>query len=446
MNAAWLRYLPLFIRRKLIDRHTLQAVVTNISWLLADNVLRMVLGVLVGAWVARYLGPEQFGELAYILAFVVFFQVIGKLGLDSIVIREIAHDPDSAPIILGTVFRLRLIAGMACWFAAIGGIALLRPGDSRAMILVAIVAGTIVFQAADTVDLWFQSRTQSKRTVLAKTSIVLITSLIRVALILVNASLEAFAVAMLIEAALLAFALLVAYKRYPTPVIWIWKSDQARRLLMESWPFLLSGVSILIYMRIDQLMLREMVGAHELGIYSAALPLSTAWYFIPTAICASVAPALARKKARSETEYIIALERLFGLMWWYSLPLCVAIALLSKPIIDLIYGFAYSASSEVLALHIFSNVPVAIGVAQGQWTVNEKRIVFALYRTLCGATINVLMNLLLIPFLGAIGAALASILAQFFSVVFLNFFLAPCILKMQFRGGIGCNFFEKKFK
>lgn len=433
MNRSWVEWLPAFLRTRIEHRYSLQGILANTGWLMADNVFRMVLGVLVGAWVARYLGPEQFGELAYVLAFVAFFQAASKLGLDSIVIRDIAHDVDSAPAILGTVLRLRLITGLVCWAAAIGGMALLRPGDATALLLVAIIASTVIFQAIDTIDLWFQSCTQSRRTVIAKTSALLGVSLIRVVLILAKAPLVAFAGMMLIETVLVALALVWMYRHYPAPAAWIWQVGRARQLLWESWPFLLSGIAVLIYIRIDQLMLFDMVSEHELGIYSAALPLSTAWYFVPVAICASVAPALARKKDRSEAEYMTALECLFSLMWWYTLPLCIVIALLSEPLIGLLYGPAYAASAAVLAVHVFANMPVALGVVQSQWIVNERRNALSLYKTTLGAISNVLLNLYLIPRYGAMGAAVATVVSFWIAGVFSNILCSLVVFRLQIK-------------
>lgn len=398
---------------------------------MADKVLRMVLGILVGAWVARYLGPNQFGTLAYAIAFVAFFQAVATLGLDNIAVRDMARDPNAAPSILGTTLRLRLLIGFACWAAAIAGMVLLRPGDSQALLLVAVIAGSALFQSADTVDLWFLSRTQSKRTVLAKSSALLLASGARIGLILIHAPLVTFAAVMLVEAAITAFALTWAYRGYRTHAPWVWKTQRARHLLQEAWPYLLSGVAILFYMRVDQIMIREMVGEHELGIYTAALPLSTAWYFIPMAICASVAPALARKKARSEAEYMTALSRLFSLMWWYSLPLSVLIALASTPLVGLLYGPAYAASATVLAIHVFGNVPVGLGVAQSQWIANEKRGVLAFYKTTVGALANVCLNLYMIPKYGALGAAIATLISFSISAVFSNILLAPRIFSKQ---------------
>lgn len=64
----------------------------NTSWLFAEKILRMVVGLFVGVWVARYLGPERFGLLSYAQSFVGLFSAFATLGLDEIVVRELVKD------------------------------------------------------------------------------------------------------------------------------------------------------------------------------------------------------------------------------------------------------------------------------------------------------------------------------------------------------------------
>jgi O-antigen/teichoic acid export membrane protein len=430
-HPFWLKLLPERLGVRIRGKTRLLAIVHNTGWLFADKALRMAVGVVVGAWMARYLGPSQFGELAYILSFVAFFSVVAQLGLDAVAVRDIARDETRSPEILGTVLRLRVMAGFLSWLVAIVAIRLLRPGDNQALLLVAVAAATLVLQSADTVDLWFQSQTQSRRTVVSKSYAFLAASALKVMLIVSKASLVAFVFVGVVELAISACILWWSYRNYPAPLRWRWSRSQAVALLRECAPYLLAGLAVLIYMRIDQLMLRDMIGEHELGLYSAALPLSTALHFIPMALCSSIAPAMARLRQGQPEAYERAVGQLFSAMWWIMIPLATLVAALSIHLIHMLYGPAYAASAPMLAVHVFASVPVALGVAQSVWIVNEGRNMISLYRTMIGAFCNVALNLLLIPRFGGLGAALASVVAQAAAAILSNIVLAPRMFRIQ---------------
>lgn len=430
-SPSWLKWLPKNLGNRLRGRPELLALVHNTGWLFADKALRMVVGVVVSAWMARYLGPSQFGEIAYVLSFVAFFSVIAQLGLDGVAVRDIARNEHDSAEILGTSLRLRLGTGLLGWVAAIVGITLLRPGDSRALLLTAIAAASLVFQAADTVDLYFQSQSQSKRTIVSKSCAYVVATALKVFLIVTKASLVAFVVVGVVEVAISAAILWWSYRSYPASFRWRWDYRRMATLLRESVPYLLAGAAVLIYMRIDQLMLRDMVGERELGLYSAALPLSSALHFIPMALCTSLAPAMARLRQRDIEGYQRAVVRLFGAMWWTMIPLASLVAALAPQIISLLYGTAYSGSAPMLAVHVFSAVPVALGVAQSVWIVNEGKNMISLYRTVFGAACNVALNLMLIPRFGGLGAATATVAAQTAAAVLSNILLAPKMFHLQ---------------
>jgi len=427
----WLRLLPASMRARLADRPNLHLVMGNSAWLFFDKLVRMVLEVIVGAWVARYLGPALFGELAYVLAFVAFFRVIATFGADGIIVSDIARNRDGAPAILGTALRIRIGLGVLTWLLALGSMAMLRPYDREALLLVAIIGGVLVFQAADTVDLWFQSQSQSKRTVAAKIFAYLSSNGLKVVLIFYHAPLVAFAWVMLIELVVATIGLVIAYRRYPSTSSWRGDMAVAKLLVSRSWPFLISGLAIVVYMRIDQLMLREMLGEYELGIYSAAMPLAQMWYFLPTILAVSLAPYIARKKLEGEVAYYGALQRIFRIFGALAILVSLITSVLSSTLIDLFYGVAYGASSSALAILAFTNIAVFLGVAQNLWLVNENAARLSLYKTLLGGIASVLGNLVLIPILGIRGSAIASVVSFTIAAVVCNSFLAPRIFRMQ---------------
>ncbi len=432
-SPNWLALLPKAVQLRLSGRHNLMAILQNSGWLLLDRMLRLALGLLVGAWVARYLGPSQYGELAYALAFIAFFQAVATLGLDGIVVRDIVQNKTHATTVLGTAFALRLGVGVICWIAVVSTMAWLNGVNSRSVLLAALSGGSLVFQAADTVDLWFQSQSQSRRTVLAKLTAYLISNGVKVALILSNASLVAFAAVMALDGLTAAAGLAVAYRRFPCKQRWSRSVIVAQQLLAESWPFIVSGISIMVYMRIDQIMVKELLGTHALGIYAAVLPLATLWQFIPMMLNASLAPFVARKKAESESAYWRVLQKIFkayALLGWL---VCIPTVAFANLAVRILFGAQYQQGALVLSIYVFTNLFINMGVAQGLWLLNERRAIISLANTLMGAVIAVIGNWLLIPHFGLAGVAMVAVLAQFVSAVLMNLIFSKRVFLMQIR-------------
>ena len=393
----------------------------------------MLLGLVVSVWVARYLGPGQFGELAYVLAYIALFQAIATLGLDGIVVRDIARDKSAAGNILGTAFSLRLVAGTLCWLSAVACMALIDGPESRSLLLVALAGGALVFQAADTVDLWFQSQSQSRRTVLPKLAAYLLSNGIKVVLILGQAPIWAFAAVIALEALVAALGLAISYCRYPCRQQWTGAFRMARQLSSEAWPFMLSGVSIMIYMRVDQIMIRELLGEHELGIYAAIMPFSTALYFLPMVLVSSLAPIVARKKSENEVAYWALLENIFAGFSMLAWAICIPIALFANDLVHVFFGSEYQSGGKVLQIYVLTNIFIYMGVAQGLWLLNERYSLISLYKTLIGVFICVVGNLIIIPYFGLVGAAIVAVLSQLFSAVLSNFFFSKKMLLIQLK-------------
>jgi PST family polysaccharide transporter len=186
----------------------------------------------------------------------------------------------------------------------------------------------------------------------------------------------------------------------------------AKKLLLDSWPLLMSVVAISIYMKIDQIMLGQMVGDDAVGIYSAAVRISEVWYFIPLMISASVFPSILEAKKRDEIQYKKRLQRLYDLMVWISITIAIPMTFLSTTVINILYGSSYSEAGVVLAIHIWASVFVFLGVASGQYFIAENRQILSFQRTAIGALINITLNFILIPDLGVVGAAIATVISQ----------------------------------
>ncbi len=434
-DSKWLSVLPAFVKKRIEGRHNLQKILGNTGWLFFDKILRMGVGLFVGVWVARYLGPEQFGAFNFAIAFVALFGAFASLGLDGIVVRDIVREPERKFEILSSAFILKLCGGSVAFLISLGAIFIMRPAESQTHWLVGIIAAGMIFQSFDAIDLWFQSQVKSKYTVIAKNAAFVVFALVRIILILNKAPLTAFAWAAFAEIILGAVGLVIFYVRQKTVPVWCPKIKIARWLVNESWPLMLSGLAIMIYMRIDQIMLGQMMGNKEVGLYSAALRFSEIWYFIPIAIVSSVMPTLTQARLESKEKYFLRLQQLFNNLVRIAYVIAIPMTFISTFLVTSLYGPEYSRSGVILAIHIWSAVFVFIGVGMSPWTINEGMMRYSLIQTIGGAIVNICLNVFLIPRYGAAGAAIATLISQMMASFLLNI-TAPklrIIFKMQLK-------------
>jgi O-antigen/teichoic acid export membrane protein len=395
---------------------------SNSFWMMGEQLLRMIAGVLVGIWVARYLGPQQFGVFSYALAFVALFGSVAKLGLDSIVVRELVNDADNREIYLGTAFWLKIF-GAGITLAVVAIAATFASNSHATNIYILIIACGIVFQSFEVIDFYFQARVLSKFVSISRGIQLLISSLLKIYLVVTGAELFWFVFITLVDQLTLAASLVMAYRLQKEKSFYRhfdWAI--AKQMLRGSWPLIFSGLVVMLYMRIDQIMIKEMLGEKEVGIYSAAIRLSEVWYFIPVLITQSLFPAIVSAKKTSEALYLIRLQRLYAFLVWMGILIALPMTFLSNWLVVLLFGVAYSDAGPVLMIHIWTGVFVFLGVASSSWLISEHLQQIALYRTISGLLTNITLNIILIPAYGVIGAAIATVTAQIMAALVFDMF------------------------
>ena len=392
----------------------------NTSWLLGEKILRMTLGLFVGIWVARYLGPEQFGLFSYAQSFVALFAAIATLGLDGIVVRELVKCVDKRDELLGTAFLLKFIGALFV-LLFLGVSVFLQSNDYQTSLIIFVVASATIFQSFNVIDFYFQSKVLSKYVVYGNIFSLLLSSIIKVILISNSAPLIAFAYVILFDSLVLASGFIYCYFLNRLSIFtWSFNKVLVKSLLKESWPLIISGLVVSMYMKIDQIMIKNMLGIVEVGQYAAAVRLSEVWYFIPMVISSSLFPAILNAKKISQELYCSRIQQLYDLMAWMAIAIAVPMTFLSDWVIHLLYGIQFSGSGGVLMIHIWSAVFVSLGVASSKWFIAEGLQRYSFYRTLAGAILNVLLNVILIPKYGIYGAAIATLTAQILSSYLFN--------------------------
>lgn len=391
---------------------------------MGEKVLRILFAITIGVWVTRYLGPEEFGILNYAQSFVGLFAAFSSLGLNDILIRELIKYPESENKLMGTSFLLQTLGSGLIMLILIISIIL---NDNEAITnKIIILLGLMTFlQSAGIISSYFFSKIEGRLVVMPNLISLLLSSVLKVYLILNNYSLIYFVYLLIFDVLIISLFNVYFYKRLGKSIFqWRFSFSLAKSLLKDSWSLVLSTIVVSIYMKIDQVMIKEISGNVSVGQYAAAVQLSSAWYFIPVITCASIFPAIINAKEKDKKLYHDRLKNLFDLMVVMGFSVIIPVTLLSDWIVDFLYGDDFALTASVLSIHIWAGVFVFLGVANQKWFINEN---LQAYNIIClgmGLVANILLNFLWIPKYGIVGAAYATLISQFVASV-----LSPVIFK-----------------
>lgn len=393
---------------------------TNTGWLFLERIVGMFISLLVGVYVARYLGPDNYGLLSYANSFVGLFMFLATLGLDTVLVRELVRDEKKRDELLGTTFILKIIGSLLLLEIVLVAVKV-TTNDSFTNLLIFIIALGTIFQSFQVVDFYFQSKVLSKYTVYIQIISEILSATMKLILIFLKKNLLYFAIVILIENIILAAGSMVMYTRQKLSFFnWKLKYNLAKNLLKDSWPLMLSSITISIYMRIDQVMIKNMLDTKAVGNYAVAVRLVEIWYFIPIAVTKSVFPAIINAKKISEKLYYERLQKLYDLMTWSAIGIALPIMLFSHNIIKLLFGIQYQEAVGVLKIYAWASVFVFLGCASGRWFLVENLQLLGSIYSFLGSILNVLLNILLISKYGIIGAAWATLISY---IIITNFIL-----------------------
>lgn len=399
----------------------------NTGWLLTARVGSLFLKMLITAVaLPNYLGAAQYGMLNYPLVLVAFFVAIAALGMDSFVTRQLLLEPTRQPQILGTAFRLRLLAGAAVLPLIYLTYLLIEHFADQApaapLQYVGIVSLICVFQSVHIIDNYFQARTEGKFIMYVQIGANLLSAAIKLVLIGLQAPLVAFVWMLALDILFLTIGYLWVYQRR-TRALAAWQYDAgiARNLLKHSWPLAFSAFFVSLYMKIDQLMIDAYLGKTALGIYTPVVNLSEAWYFVPMAIVASIFPAMMNARRDDPSRYKQRLLNLYELMVGLGLVVAVVTTIIAPYIFEWLYKPEFRSGAQILSVHIWAGIFISLNLANGQYLIAEGYTKVLFVRSLLGALINIALNAWWIPTFGIMGAAYSTVVAYAGSAFFVIF-------------------------
>ncbi len=400
---------------------TQQKVASNVYWAVVGHMARILSELLVGILVARYLGPEQYGLMSYVISFVSIFSILATFGLDHIEVRELAGDKLPKEAVLGTAFRLRLIFALLTM-----GIVLLTVQafevDASVRLLILVYSFSIILNSFYVIRNYFTAIVRNKFVVKAEITRIVFGAIIKILLMLLRAPLLWFVVAVTFDFLLLATGYVYAY-RSQVGSLREWRFDRsiAHFLIRQSFPLLLSGAAVIVYQRIDQIMLRNMLNNASAGYFSTADKFANLVMFIPLILTQTISPLLVKTRADNPELYRKRRQQFVGTVLWVTIGLSIVISIFSHALIAMTFGKQFLSAVPVLKVLSFRAVGMALSAASGQLIIIEDIQKWAYIRNVIGCCVCVIINLLAIPRYGIVGAAWASVITVLASGFFANF-------------------------
>lgn len=383
----------------------------NAGWLIAGRVLHMALAFLVNLLTARYLGPSNYGLVNYAALYTAFFTSFATLGLSSLLLKDFMENPQDAGTAVGTSIAMRLLSSTLSAVTIVAIVSVVDRGERLTMTVVALYSMSLLFQAFDTIQYWFQSRLESKYATIATSVGYVIVSAYKVLLLILGKDVRWFAISNTIDYAVSAVVLLGLYKWRGGPPLHI-SPSKGRSLLRQSGSFILCGLMVSVYNCTDRFMLKHLLDEASVGYYATATSLATVWTFVLSAVIDSVTPGIMQAFHEDRERYTRHNRQLYALVFYLSAGVSAVITLLARPAVGLLYGQEYLPSVRPMQVITWYNAFSYLGVARGAWVVCEGKQQYLTPLYIGSALVNVVLNFLLIPRWGATGAAVASLLTQ----------------------------------
>ncbi|GAB2689284.1 flippase [Aliiglaciecola sp. 3_MG-2023] len=394
----------------------------NANWLIIEKLISLPIGLITSIFLARYLGPEYFGVFSFLISAVYIFLPLMQFGLNSVLTKELVSLTEKTSEILSTALTIRILASLFTFIIGAISAVLFDWIDERHLLLFFLLLFSHTFSAFDIFNFWFESKKNNRPVAIVRVLTLLLFSILKVFVVI---KFESLSLLLLVQACELMTGYLLYYflaKVYQCHFQWQPSYSYGKQLVKKCWWLIFSGIAAALYMKIDQVMLGTIASKSEVGIYSVAVRFSEMSYFLPVAIVTAFFPYLIERKQLSAPAYNNTLAIFLGGLCWLGIAVAIVVTLIATYLIKILYGTEYNASASILAVHVWGGVFVYMRALLSKWLIIEDLLYFSLVTQGTGAIVNIILNLLLIPEYGALGAAWATILSLAFASWFSFFF------------------------
>lgn len=397
------------------------SVFENIGFLFVSDVISRLLSFALFLAIAHTLGKAGLGDYSFIFAFVGLFVVFNDLGIQVLFVREAARDLSKTSYILKNILTLKVLLGLIVAFLTAAAVNFASVSTEVALSVYVVAFATFFFSIKTIFLAVFYAHEKMLFAAFAGVLEMLLAVVLGLLAILAGYGLFGLSLAFLVSYFVVFVVSLVAVRRL-TPVSLGFDFGFQGRFVKSSLPFWFSGLFIAIYFRIDTVMISFIRGSAETGLYNASYRLLDALYFIPSAVIAAVFPAMSRLNATNKPALLSLYRKSFYYLLALALPIGVGVTMLAERLTLFIFGSGFSGTHIALQILIWALVAIFLSSLTG-FLMNavDKQMVFTL-TTGFAAALNIALNLFFIRLWGYIGAAISTVITEFFVLASLLYF------------------------
>lgn len=396
----------------------------NAKWIIGCKIAQSLLQFVIGTLSARYLGPGNFGLINYASSIVAIVTPIMTLGFSNTLVQEYVEAPDKGGQILGTQLPMNLISAAACMVGVVSFAAVANPGDKTTILVCCLYSVTLLAQALEMPQYWFQAKLLSKHSSLAMLLAYIVVSLYKIWLLVTGKSVYWFALSHAVEYGVAGLLMLAAYKKYGNQKL-CFSFPLAKKMISKSRYYIVSSMMVTVFGRFAGILLVQMQGEVENGYYAAAMTCTVITDFVFRAIIDTARPLAIESRKVSQSVFEKTISRIYSLVTWLSIAQSVGFTVFAVLIIGVLYGASYLPAVPVLQILCWQTAFSYMGTIRNIWILAEEKHQVLWKINLCGAIANILLNACMIPLWGACGAAAASVVTQLFTNVIMGYILKP---------------------
>ena len=405
-------------------------VVKNAVWIIGGKVVQACLAMIINMLTARYLGPSNFGLIIYASSLVAFVLPIMQLGFSDVLVQELVNKPEDEGKILGTAISLSFLSSLCCIIGVTSFAFVANPDETETILVCVLYSFILIFQAVDHIEFWYQSKLISKYTSMISLVSYMAVSAYKIFLLISAKSVYWFALSNAFDYALISFGgVLLYHKLGGQRLSFSWKTG--KEMFSRSRHYILSSMMVTIFAQTDKIMIKIILNESATGYYGAAVACASMTSFVFGAIIDSFRPSIFEGRKIGTDVFENRLTMLYSLIIYLSLVQSAAMTILSKVIIYILYGEAYFPAINVLRIVVWYTTFSYMGAVRNIWILANAKQKYLWKVNLFGAGANVFLNALLIPMIGINGAAIASLVTQFFTNFIVGYIIKPIRMNNQ---------------